>query len=161
MIIMAENYQIETSNQTTNIYIESINATQFAEVLQEKEPKHSKDGIMISSATIVGFFGFGSFLSVRLSGNSVMYVRKMMTYIYLCSSAIIILHLFVILNVVLTSLHELFYIITIGATMVAVGIIVTAIIEMIGLQVEEEKNRNETVHLINAIVEREKRRLEE
>ena len=95
---MAENYQIETLDQTTNIYIESVNATELIKSLQEKEPEPNKDGIMISSATIIGFTGLGFIIGVRFSEHKD--VRKQLVCLTCAYGFIIIeisLHLLVIL----------------------------------------------------------------
>lgn len=138
-------------NQTiNNIVIENVNATDLVKTLQENNPQQTDEGILISSATIIGFFGFSSFLTVRLEGDKFVHQARSFIRIYMFITAMIIMHLGVILNIlILPPFNPMFYFITIGVTIATIIVIAFALTDMIIYQVGEE-HRKRLLHRIRA-----------
>ncbi len=135
-------------SQSTNITIQSLNATELVEALEEKNSNHSDDGILISSSTIIGFFGFGSFLTVRLSGDKFETHGQLIILIYIFIAAMITLHLFVLINVIVWHpFNVVFYVIAIAVTITTIIIIASALIKIVYDNIEEERKRR-FVHLL-------------
>lgn len=148
---MGEQYHVETKNQTVNITITPLNATEVVKALQENNSNHIDEGIMISSATIIGFYGFGSFLMIRLEGNNVREQGQLLSLIYFCVTLIIILHLFVLLSVVLAPpINQIFYGVIIGTTVALTITIFSLLSELIKYKVEDAEDRNKTIHRVKA-----------
>ncbi len=125
-IAYAENYTIKTNNQTINIVInpnditvkpnntiivkpnitivESKNNTKLEQILQkisEKEdPKWHQGDVLIGSATIVGFFGIGSYISIRFREDTKTISLILLGSVITTNGIIIFLHLYVMLLIV-------------------------------------------------------------
>jgi hypothetical protein len=120
-----------------------------------------KGDILIGSATIVGFFGFGSFVAMRLRGSSIGRQGRLMQLVYVSNLGVIISHLFVIYSIVIfNELNSIFYTAVIINTVIGVAVIAGAIAEITGLQVRDAILEASTVDRLHMVAER-LRRLEQ
>ena len=88
----------------------------------------SNGEVMISSATIIGFVGLGSFVSAALIGHETRYQVKLFAIALILLTALIIIHLIVIGAAYLDILYDHAYSIIIITTMFLVAAIVTCFI---------------------------------
>ena len=84
--------------------------------------------VMISSSIIIGFVGLGSFLSASRIGHETDFQIKLFSLALILVTALIILHLIIILLAFLGDLSEIVYSIILVATMFLIGAIITCFI---------------------------------
>lgn len=84
--------------------------------------------VMISSAIIIGFVGLGSFLSASRIGHETGFQIKLFSLSLILVTALIILHLIIILLAFLGNLSEIVYSIVLVTTMFLISAIIACFI---------------------------------
>ena len=150
---------ITSDNKTFNIIVESptneihvqINNTEIdrlitsIENMQTKNLGYDNGDILISSATILSFLGFGSFLIIRGNyANKSNLIWKKTTIVLSSVCFIVILHLYIIIEIVFNIFSIEKYIFMILLTMIDIGIITITMIS-INRILSEIQNMPETV----------------
>jgi hypothetical protein len=130
-----------TVKPNNTIIVQPPDNSKLNELLQQlsnNESKVIKGDTLISSSTIVGFFGFGSFVSVKLKGTSIGRQGRLMQLVYLSSFTVVVLHLIVIYDIVIfDDINPVWYTIVIVATIVAAAVIAFSISAITGLHVRD------------------------
>lgn len=117
-----------------------INETALGLAISSNDKGITQGDVLNVSATIVGFFGFGSFIAIRFQSDRRIVLAKLMKFVYYVIGFIIIMHLFVIGSIIEGKFnieHLYFYVIAITIS----GIFVI-ILSMRDIITEENKRKN-------------------
>lgn len=107
-------------------------------VNSDSETWTSSDLLSVSS-TIVGFFGFGSFIIIRFQSRNRSTLAKYMKFIFYIVGIVILTHLFMIFTIVNSdSVNKEMYLAGMVLTMIAVAVIMTVMADII---MEENKGK--------------------
>ena len=131
MTVLAENYTVNTDNRTITIVINPNNSIniqpqnntkleQITQSIANKEEKPWNQGdVLISSATIVGFFSIGSFIAIRFRQDPKYKSFSLLASLIVMNAIIISFHLSFMLSIVYDKFNPEIYfrvvVFTIGA----------------------------------------------
>ena len=135
-----------------NITIESLNSTGIEHLItkiNESDKNYELRGdLIISSATLVSFFGLGSFLTIRLRGNTIWEQTKLLISVLILIFILITLHLVSIIFLLQHDLSETFgfvesyYHYVLIMTIVIIGAITFCVSTIVWFQFKSEDKRS-------------------
>ncbi len=150
-----------TVKPNNTIIVQSPDNTALNELVKQLpnvESKIIKGDILISSSTIIGLFGFGSFVAMRFRGSNIGRQGRLMELVYLSSFTIIVLNLLIIYSIViLDKIDPNWYAFVIVVSIFAVAVVAGSMIEITDLQVREAVEKARTVDRLHMVAERERR----